>query len=96
LPADFAIISVVMVRYDKAGRYIFLVWVRAPRLCREQTVSRRVIAKVKPAAVSTLDPALPSIAFEHWLRTEAGAGARHEWEVNRGGEQARAPKAKSC
>lgn len=55
------------------------------------SAKKQLIAKVKHALVSKLDPALPSIAFEQWLRTEAGADARYEWEVNDCGEQAGVP-----
>jgi hypothetical protein len=38
-----------------------------------------------------LDPGLPTVRFDHWLRTEAGANARYQWEVNDCGEQTGAP-----
>lgn len=50
-----------------------------------------LISEMKLIAVSTLDPALPSIPFEQWLRTEAGADARFAWEVNDCGEQTGSP-----
>jgi len=46
-----------------------------------------LISEVKHVAVSKLDHALPSIPFERWLRTEAGADAQYQWEVNDCGEQ---------
>ena len=48
---------------------------------------KKLIATVKSMPVSQLDPALPTVRFDQWLRTEAGAGARFAWEVNDCGEQ---------
>lgn len=57
----------------------------------ESSNDEKLISQVKRIAVSTLDPALPSIPFEQWLRTEAGAGAKVAWEVNDCGEQTGSP-----
>jgi hypothetical protein len=57
----------------------------------ENLTDEKLIARVKDAPVSRLDPALPSIAFEQWLRTEGGTDARYEWEVNDCGEQTGSP-----
>jgi hypothetical protein len=51
----------------------------------------KLIALVKSTAVSKLDPALPAVPFDQWLRTEAGPDARYQWEVNDCGEQTGAP-----
>ncbi len=51
----------------------------------------KLIALVKSTPVSKIDPALPAMRFDQWLRTEAGADARYEWEVNDCGEQTGAP-----
>lgn len=51
----------------------------------------KLIARVKNVPVSKLDPVLPSVRFEQWLRTEAGADAHFDWEVNDCGEQTGAP-----
>jgi hypothetical protein len=45
------------------------------------------IRRVQETPVSQLDPALPSVSFEKWLRVEAGADAEFHWEVNDCGEQ---------
>jgi len=50
-----------------------------------------LITQLKKLAVSKLDPALPAVRFDQWLRTEAGADARYQWEVNDCGEQTGAP-----
>jgi hypothetical protein len=50
-----------------------------------------LIMQLKKLPVSKLDPALPPVRFDDWLRTEAGAGAKFEWEVNDCGEQTGAP-----
>jgi hypothetical protein len=47
----------------------------------------RLIRQVQEISVSQLDPALPSVSFEKWLRVEAGADAEFHWEVNDCGEQ---------
>jgi hypothetical protein len=51
----------------------------------------KLIALVKSTPVSNLDPALPPVRFDQWLRTQAGADARYQWEVNDCGEQTGAP-----
>ena len=51
----------------------------------------KLIATVKSTPVSQLDPALPTVRFDQWLRAEAGAGAKFAWEVNDCGEQTGAP-----
>jgi hypothetical protein len=50
-----------------------------------------LITQLKKLSVSKLDPALPAVRFDQWLRTEAGADARYQWEVNDCGEQTGAP-----
>jgi hypothetical protein len=50
-----------------------------------------LITQLKKLSVSKLDPALPAVRFDHWLRTEAGPDARYQWEVNDCGEQTGAP-----
>jgi hypothetical protein len=50
-----------------------------------------LITQLKKLSVSKLDPALPPVRFDQWLITEAGAGAKFEWEVNDCGEQTGAP-----
>jgi len=47
----------------------------------------RWIRQVQEISVSQLDPALPPVSFEKWLRVEAGAGADFHCEVNDCGEQ---------
>jgi hypothetical protein len=49
------------------------------------------IALVRSTPVSKLDPALPVVRFDQWLRTEAGADARYQWEINDCGEQTGEP-----
>jgi hypothetical protein len=51
----------------------------------------KLIATVKSTPVSQLDRALPPVRFDQWLRTEAGADARYQWEVNDCGEQTGSP-----
>jgi len=51
----------------------------------------KLIRQVKEIPVSQLDPALPSVSFEKWLRVEAGAHAEFHWEVNDCGEQTGTP-----
>jgi hypothetical protein len=53
---------------------------------------RKAIAYAKAILVSTLDPKLPAIPFEHWLIKEAGEGAKISWEVNDCGEQTGTPE----
>jgi hypothetical protein len=55
------------------------------------TRETKLIALVKSTPVSKLDTALPAVRFDQWLRTEAGADARYQWEVNDCGEQTGAP-----
>jgi hypothetical protein len=50
-----------------------------------------LITQLKTLPVSKLDPALPSVPFDQWLRTEAGADAKFAWEVNDCGEQTGSP-----
>jgi|SRR5579864_2831231 len=50
-----------------------------------------LITQLKKQSVSKLDPALPPVHFDQWLRTEAGAGAKFAWEVNDCGEQTGEP-----
>src|SRR5579864_1506281 len=50
-----------------------------------------LITQLKKLSVSTLDPTLPAVRFDQWLRTEAGPDARYQWEVNDCGEQTGAP-----
>jgi hypothetical protein len=50
-----------------------------------------LITQLKKLSVSKLDPALPAVRFDQWLRAEAGSDARYQWEVNDCGEQTGAP-----
>ena len=45
-----------------------------------------LIRQVQEMSVSQLDPALPHVSLEKWLRIEAGADAEFRWEVNQCGE----------
>ena len=45
------------------------------------------INAAKQAVVRTIDPALPPISFEAWLRGVVGTDATTKWEVNDCGEQ---------
>jgi len=51
----------------------------------------KLIATVKSTPISQLDRALPPVRLDQWLRTEAGADARYQWEVNDCGEQTGSP-----
>jgi hypothetical protein len=52
-----------------------------------KTRDDELIRQIKQVPVSQLDPALPPIPFEKWLRVEAGPNAEYHWEVNDCGEQ---------
>jgi hypothetical protein len=52
----------------------------------------KLIRQVQQLSVSQLDVALPPLAFEKWLRVEAGADAEFHWEVNDCAEQATADR----
>jgi len=57
----------------------------------QSTDETKLIALVKSTPVSRIDSALPAVRFDQWLRTEAGADGRYQWEVNDCGEQTGAP-----
>jgi len=52
-----------------------------------KTQDAKLIADIKQMSVSELDPTLPRLGFEKWLRVEAGADPIFSWEVNDCGEQ---------
>jgi hypothetical protein len=52
-----------------------------------QSSDLNAIAYVKAVPVSTLDPKLPRLSFESWLRKTVDRAATISWEVNDCGEQ---------
>jgi hypothetical protein len=53
----------------------------------EAEPERQTIARVRKLLVSKLEPGMPRVTLEYFLRSEAGAGATLAWEVNDCGEQ---------
>ena len=87
--SHFCGVILIMVKLTVAS--VFLLF--ASLLSAEDPSARetKLIALVKSTPVSKLDPALPAVRFDQWLRTEAGSDARYQWEVNDCGEQTGAP-----
>lgn len=56
------------------------------------TPAAAAVAAAKQAVTQVLDPALPRVAFEEWLREVAGSSAPATWDVNDCGEQTGNPK----
>jgi hypothetical protein len=50
------------------------------------------IGAAKQVLVQALDPALPRVSFDAWLRGVVGAEATTKWEVNDCGERTGSPK----
>ncbi len=58
----------------------------------DDPVSQTRIAKAKKALVSDLEPGLPSVSLDHYLKTEGGADTTIEWETNDCGKQTGDPE----
>jgi hypothetical protein len=81
-------------------RSVFAICLVASSICAHsqtstiETRDAKLISHVKQMPVSQLDPALPQLSFEKWLKVEAGPEAEFYWEVAACAEQGAVPEGK--
>lgn len=81
-------------------RSVFAICLVASSICvlaQTSTITTRdakLISHVKRMPVSQLDPALPQLSLEKWLKVEAGPEAEFYWEVAACAEQGVVPDEK--
>ena len=69
-------------------------WIALAFLAQDPATVRDAAAidSAKQAIVQAIDPALPRVSFEAWLRGVVGTDATAKWEINDCGEQTGDPQ----